>query len=376
MNWAPHNHTVLTQLIRENGRGSPGYDPKRPPYAVFDWDQTSAFLDCGDVIFRYQLWNFGLRLSKDELRAHLQDEINGVSALAGAQAIKLADIHADIVSHYANLLDRRKDGLDALRATPEFLDFYSKMLCIYDAYGDTAGIGTEYSYTWALSFLANYSEDEIRGIARTAIRGQLADSLSQVTVKGPAALKTKAGPIETTYRTGLRVHPEMQELMASLRAAGIDVYVVSASLKQIVEVFAGPGEFGYGVPRDHVIGMELDVQNGRFTTAYKPGWVKIQKAGKTEAIQRVLAGRGAPILACGDSDGDFEMLSALDGTKVSLILNRIKGGKIGALCKMAAEERTAPRPRYLLQGRDENTGLFVPREETIPFGGSEARLLK
>jgi phosphoserine phosphatase len=382
MNWSPRNYEVLAQFIREHGKTSPTYDAKSPPYAVFDWDDTSAFHDCGDALFRYQLWNLEFRLSKVQFRALLKDDIQGVKVLSGPSPVKLKELHADIVADYSFLHDHYRGlggglGLDELRQTPQFQDFVSKMLFLYDSYTATEGIGPKYSYVWMLYFLSGYAPDEVRTMARAAIRQELGDGLRLLAWKGPAKFDSKVGPITVTFRSGLRVHPEMQNLMASLRSAGIDVYIVTASLKQVVGVFAGPGGFGYNVPPDHVVGMELEAgKDGKLLAAYKAGWVPTYRAGKVEAIKRKLGPRGDPIFAAGDSDGDYEMLSAFAGTRLALILNRIKGGPIGTLCRQAVRQKGESAPRYLLQGRDENTGLFVPRSETIRFGESAPRLLK
>ena len=300
--------------------------------------------------------------------------------LPGPRALKLGDIHEDVVTAYDFLYDRCRglggnQPLDELRATPQFQDFVAKMFYLYEAYTQTENIGPEYSYVWILYFLSDFTLDEVRDLARAAIKQQLGNALRQVVWRSPAGYSSKAGPIDVTFHSGLRVQPEMQNLMASLRAAGIDVYVVTASMKQVVEVFAGPG-FGYNLPPDHVIGMELELREGKICPSYKPGWVQTYQAGKVEAIRRVLAARGDPALVAGDSDGDYEMLNGFSGTRLGLIVNRVKCGRIGTLCRAAVAQSEARTPRYILQGRDENTGLFMPQSETIPLGETEARLVK
>jgi phosphoserine phosphatase len=380
LSWARRNHAVLTQFLRDHGKGSPGYNEEKRPYAVFDWDDTSAFHDCGDALFRYQLWNLKLRLDKNQFRALFEKSRRGVRADAGSRSVKLGDVQDDIFADYDYLHDRYSGlggswALDDLRRTPQFQDFVSKMLFLYGAYTDSKEIGPHYSYVWVLYFLSNYTPDEVRDVARAAIKEQLGEGLREAAWKGPRKFDSKAGPIDAKFLTGLRVQPEMQDLMASLRDAGIDVYIVTASLKQEVEVFAGEG-FGYNVPADHVLGMELDTKDGKLRPEYKPGWVRTYRQGKVEAIRSKLGTRGDPILAGGDSDGDFEMLSTFEGTKLALILNRVKGGDIGKLCRKADEQKDQAKPRYLLQGRDENTGLFVPASETILLGQSQPQLLK
>ncbi len=380
MSWAPRNHAILTQLLRDHGKDSPCYNAKNPPYAVFDWDDTSAFHDCEETLLRYQLRNLKFRLDKDQFRSFFKEEFKDLKVDYGSRRVKLGDIHQDIIADYSFLHDRYSEldgswGLDNLRKTPQFQDFVSKMLFLYQAYTESKEIGPAHSYVWVLYFLSNYTPEEVRDIARSAIKEQLGEDLRERTWKGPGKFDSRAGPIDVTFQGGLRVQPEMQNLMASLRAAGIDVYIVTASLKQVAEVFAGKG-FGYNVPAEHVLGMELEIKDGKLQAAARAGWVLPYRKGKVETIRRTLGTLGEPIFAAGDSDGDYDMLSEFEGTKLALILNRLKDGKIGELCRKAVEQKDQPRPRYLLQGRDENTGLFVPRPETIPLGQTKSQLLK
>jgi phosphoserine phosphatase len=378
LNWSPRNHELLKQFLHEHGRGSAGHDAKQPPYAVFDWDDTSIFSDCGHALFRHQIWNLAFRLDKDHFRSLFQDEINGVRVLKGPPALKLVDINEDVATAYDFLYDHcrglgGKQPVDDVRATPQFQEFVAKLLYLYEAYNRTENIGPAYSNVWILYFLADFTLDEVRELARVAIRQQLGEGLRYEVWRSPAGQSSRAGPVDVTFRNGLRVQPEMQNLMASSQAAGIDVYVVSASMKQVVEVCAGPG-FGYNLPPDHVIGMELELREGKVRPSYKRGWVQTYREGKVEAIRAVLGARGDPLLAAGDSDGDFEMLSGFTGTKLGLIINRLEGDRIGTLCRTAVAQGTAQTPRYILQGRDENTGLFVPRSETTRLGEAESRL--
>jgi phosphoserine phosphatase len=373
LSWSPRNHEVLERLIAENGRGSKAWDPERPPCAVFDWDLTSAYMDCEEATLRYQLWNLRFKTSVDEWRALFKDEIGGVRKVTlDGKTVELAAIDQDIVEDYASLVVSGKP-VEQLRDAPRFRDLIAKVAWLYEAYGETEGIGTSYSYPWLLFLLSGHTVAEAQALAREAIESNLGAAIEKVTWRGPRDLETKAGPLDHVFRSGLRVHPEMQDLMASLRRAGIEVFVVSASLKQVVEVFAGNG-FGYDVPADHVIGMEVEIDaKSVLRPAYKKDWPQTYKQGKVEAIHRKI-GRD-PILVAGDSDGDVQMLSTLPGTKLGLILNRAKKGAIGELCKKAVEQKDASEPRYIIQGRNENTGLFIPSEESILFGEKTPRLL-
>lgn len=382
LNWAPRNHAVLQRLIQQVGKGSRSYSSKRPPYAVFDWDNTSAFLDCQDVTLRYQVQHVAFRLTPDELATLLPDEIRGVRQVTiDGRTIRLADMNADILAAYVALLTAREDdpsqaGLAAIRQMPAFQDFVTKLPLLYEAYCDTPAIGPTYAYPWVTYLLAGYTPAEVRTLATAAITESLGAAIESVTWPGPKALASRCGPLSFHFRSGLRVQPEMQDLMARLREAGIGVYVVSASLKPVVEAFAGPGQFGYNVPADHVIAMETAVRDGVLRPAYKPGWVPTVGPGKVAAIRRVLGRFGDPVLGAGDSDGDVEMLRDFAGMHVALVFNRVKGGAIGALCRAAVAEKDKAMPRFLLQGRNENDGLLAPTMGTIRFGQSEPTVLK
>ncbi len=53
----------------------------------------------------------------------------------------------------------------------------------------------------------------------------------------------------------------------------------------------------------------------------------------------------------------------------------MKKGKIGELSKAAAETLKDTDPRYLLQGRQESTGNWLPQESSIKLGKTDPQLL-
>jgi phosphoglycolate phosphatase-like HAD superfamily hydrolase len=100
----------------------------------------------------------------------------------------------------------------------------------------------------------------------------------------------------------------MKELLAHLRANGFKTYIVTGGGVEFVRAFS---EQAYGVPPEQVVGSSIktryEVRDG------KPGIVRLpevdfidDKAGKPVGINRYIGRR--PILAFGNSDGDFEML--------------------------------------------------------------------
>ena len=60
----------------------------------------------------------------------------------------------------------------------------------------------------------------------------------------------------------------------------------------------------------------------------------------------------APVLVAGDSNGDYEMLTAFKDLKLGLIINAGNGGAIGELAESG-------NPKYVVQNRDLALGVFV-----------------
>ena len=104
------------------------------------------------------------------------------------------------------------------------------------------------------------------------------------------------------------VYQPMLELLAFLRANGFKTYIVSGGGVEFMRAFA---EKVYGVPPEQVVGSSIrtkyEVRDGRPVIARLPEIDFIDdKAGKPVGIQKFIGRR--PVMAFGNSDGDFEML--------------------------------------------------------------------
>ena len=123
--------------------------------------------------------------------------------------------------------------------------------------------------------------------------------------------------------TGL-VYQPMLELLAFLRANGFKTYIVSGGGVEFVRAFS---EKVYGVPPEQVVGSSIKtkyvVRDGRPAIARLPEIDFIDdKAGKPVGIQKFIGRR--PVMAFGNSDGDFEMLewtTAGPGPRFGLIVH-------------------------------------------------------
>jgi phosphoserine phosphatase len=387
MNWSERNYQVLNQFITDYGKGGKFYDDKKAPYVVLDWDQTCAHFDVEEAVMRYQLVNLRYKMTKEQFKGLLKDEINGVTKLnEDYKNIALKDINEDLINDYNFLYDNFSGlgggmSLEDIQKTPQYMDFLSKLPFLYDGYCETKGIEAVYGYPWVLYLLAGHTVDEVKALTKETIAYELGNKLSKQKWVTPENFPTKAGAVSYSYKTGLRVYPEMQDLIAAFEANGIDVFVVSASYKPVVEVFSGIGNFGYNVPSERVIAMELaSSPDGKILPEYKPGWVQTQRQGKVEAINMVikknLGKNWDPLFSAADSDGDYEMSTGFPGMKLTLVWNRVKGGDIGKISKQAVDEKDSKTPRFILQGRNENTGIVIPSSESILIGKTEPLLLK
>jgi phosphoglycolate phosphatase-like HAD superfamily hydrolase len=104
------------------------------------------------------------------------------------------------------------------------------------------------------------------------------------------------------------VYQPMLELLAFLRANGFKTFIVSGGGIEFLRAFA---EKRYGVPPEQVVGSSIkttyEVRDGRPVIARLPAIDFIDdKAGKPVGIQKFIGRR--PLMAFGNSDGDFEML--------------------------------------------------------------------
>jgi len=386
LNWSDRNYAVLNQLIKDYGKGGKYYDKSKAPYAVFDWDQTCAHFDVEEAVMRFQLYHLRFKMTKAQFKDLLKDDINGVFQLSEDYLnMSLARIDSDLVNDYDFLYDNFSGlngamALSDIRQTPQYKDFIVKIPFLYNGYCATTGIGDDYGYPWVLYLLSGHTIAEVRSMAKEAISFELGNKLSKQTMQSPAGFQTKSGIVSSTSTIGLRVFPEIQNLISTFKRQGIEVYIISASYKPVVEVFSGIGNYGYNVSPENVIGMELATTgDGKILPEYKTDWVKTFRHGKVDAINRVIkSGLGKnwdPLFSAGDSDGDYEMSTKFPDMKLTLIWNRVKGGDVGKLCRLAVDESEISMPRCILQGRNENTGLAMPGSESILLGKSEPQLL-
>ncbi|TNC12850.1 haloacid dehalogenase-like hydrolase [Methylobacterium terricola] len=383
--WAPRNHAVMTRLIAEHGNTSPTYDPKKRPYAVFDWDNTSIMNDCEEALLMHQINTLSFKLTPAEFGAIIRQNVppgkfSDEFKNASGSTVDLDSICADLDADYAWLHGAYK-GLSGTQSladvvkTSYFEDFRTKLYYLYEAVNDTHGV--DVGYPWVVYLLANMTVPELSRLTEASNDLALGAGLVKTKYTSPADRAGKAGIVSVSHFHGIRLCTEIGGLMDTLSRHGIDTYVCTASLEHVVAVFATLPKYGYNVPREHVIGLRLEQDGETLKNAYRKGWPLTWGPGKTTAIKQVLVAQKGygPLLVAGDSDGDYDMLRDFPDTRLGLVVNRMKKGKIGELSKIAADTVKEKSPRYVLQGRQESTGNWLPQESSIKLGKTEPQLL-
>ncbi|MBA4791336.1 MAG: haloacid dehalogenase-like hydrolase [Rhizobiales bacterium] len=380
----PALRTRLLTLMRAHGRGNADFDPARRPYAVFDWDNTSIMNDCEETLFLTLIDRFAFRLPPVELAQALRSGApEGPFAAAYRNAagapVSFADLAADIEADYAALAaayglpappEKRAD----LAKDERLQSLRAKLFFLYNALTDT--FGDRVGDAWMVGLLAGGTVEELQALARLNNDETLGRAMAELTFTSPRARPGKAGVVSQTHLDGLRLTPEIACIQHALMAAGIDVFVVSASCEEVVKVFACDPRYGYNLPEANVYGIRMQRRDGRMDWRPAQNWPITWGPGKVDAIRRTFVdARGfGPLAVFGDSDGDFNMLSEFPDTELGVIVNRVKGGGIGELSRKAAAQMGSPAPRFMLQGRNEATGEWRPSAATLKLG-EEAEML-
>ena len=216
-------------------------------------------------------------------------------------------------------------------------NFSSKIACLCEFY-----------------LLSGMTRTEVKSLAKESNDAKLGESLGDVIVESSRVLRGEAGIVKGIYDNGLRVRSEMANLYHELKRNGIDVYVISASMQELIEVFATDKSYGYNLDEKKIYAMRLrttvdDVLIDEFNEDY----AFTQKEGKSETIERFIKdkyeGKG-PILVGGDALGDESMLTKFKDTEVLLIMKRER--KLDDVAKDG---------RALIQKRNAQTGLLDPK---------------
>lgn len=391
-NWAPRTYQALCDVIAAYGNESSSYNPDKPPYVVFDFDNTSAIMDIEDLLMLYMLLHLNYKLTPEQFQAVLFD---GVAAgIADSEELLDStnpkatihnitdDITADytwLYNHYEGFGQGGTESLEEVKKSLQYQDFAAKIRLFYTVINGR--VKRKAGYPWMTYLFAGRTSEELSELAYQSISYWLHfGKFERVILTSPEKLPGKAGVITSSYETGLAFPQELTELYQVLKENGIKVYVISASPVDVVMTAATHADFGYNLNPEYVIGMYYTKDaDGMIQHGMQPGKHITKGEGKTAVITDVLMPENnnqQPLMLFGDSTGDFDMMTQLEDVKLCVLFNRYLDDDTQKLVQEAVQSMEYPNPRVVLQGRDENKGKLRPSEKSILLGTSEEVLMR
>ncbi|MFF5453420.1 HAD family hydrolase [Streptomyces sp. NPDC012950] len=311
--WYGDNKARLDRLIADHCADARKKGEK--PLAVFDWDNTVIKNDVGDATLYWLLRN-------DRVRPPRNDDWSTTSrhlTPAAATALRAA----------CPAGGRTLPTATDTRCADEIRSVYTDGATTGGAAAFTGfdHRRTEPQYAWLAQLLRGWTTREVESFAAAARAENLA---------APQGATQRVG---TARVTGwIRHYDQQRDLIHTLRRAGFDVWIVSASPEPVVDVWAR----GVGIDPAHAIGIRNTTERGRLTSHFKGCgtvrdgedtmityidgkrcWINQEILGvRGPAAERVQPASRRQVLAAGDSDTDVSFLR--DATGLRLVLNRNK----------------------------------------------------
>lgn len=349
------------------------------PFAVFDWDNTMIKNDISDQTIFWLLRNGKI---KQPPRRDWSTTSRFMSR-AGAKALRKA---CGPLAKPGKPLSTGRNTAASRRCADEILSFRKEETTTggEEAFTQANARYMEPMYAWVGQIMQGYRPDQVKAFAAKARR---------------AALRA---PIGATWRVGssaeetawIRYYPQMRDLVATLKAAGIEPWIVSASPKPFADVWGA----GLGIDPEHTLGVKSIVRKGRITTHLKGCGTVPDRAdaimpyidGKRCFINKEILGIGrtaleqAPaarrqVLAAGDADTDVTMVR--DATGVHIAINR---NKPELMCRAYANQDgrwvvnpmfIEPLPRLEDPYPCSTTGFIGPEGEEGPVIGDDGQAI-
>lgn len=393
--WQSDVKKGINDFITAYGKDSPSYNKNNPPYAVFDFDNTTSILDVEEQLEIWQLDHLAFAIPPEQIKAILltgipQDKLDATYGADNGEgrAVTIRSAINDAAKAYAilynkGLVNPMGSSLSPdVQSSPDYLEFKSKMRWLYDAIGET--MDASVSYPWVTYWYTGMTPQQVFNLAYQCdsyygnpLKGQ---TWTTGTYKSPEGYLSEAGSVSVSYKAGITVTPEMRELYSALSRNGIDIYICSASPVDVVRAAAAYFKLP-GVKA--VLGMtnKLDA-NGRYLNQYDYDLhAQTQGVGKSETINKLLVSKyngHGPSFTAMDSQGDFNFCTEFKDTKEVLVINRTRKDD-AALCAAIAvyqkkkgidlkEANKNGDSLFLLQGRNENKGEFWNNEQTELLG--------
>lgn len=294
--WTAENGAALEKLLAQTF--------KYRPIAVFDWDYTCIAGDTSNVVFHALCRDLAFQFDHPDFASWVE-EIPVPSRIL--ECVELYWAHPS------------RETRAALR-----FELERTRWALHESEDDNQ------AWAWDAGAFIGWKPIEVREYTRRVISQELAQSLRPDFLTHPAymqAEKIGAGAVKQDLSAlhyleraqqmrameldadmtlplarGLRVRNEIRELMHEMRAAGWQVFVISASPQWEVEAFAER----YFLPPQNVVGMRRAVVDGRIRVEIEPpcSWGD----GKLDAYNLFVNRERPPNFCAGDSIGDWTLL--------------------------------------------------------------------
>lgn len=390
-NWVPETRDAINRLMSTYGIQSGNYDSADKPYAIFDFDNTTSFFDVEEALLIYQLENLLFKIAPDQMYDVLLTEVptsdfsQDYSNDAG-KTLNIETVARDCQAVYTWLCENYEGlgyggtmSLDEVQETNEYKEFITKVRYLYAAIGDT--FDASVSYPWVTYLFTGMTPEEVKNMATKSHDYWIAkDRWEKITWTSPEDFESEAGVVSVSYKTSIAIPPESVDLYSKLMANGFDVYVCSASFIDVIQALACNPKYGLNVEENNVYAMMLKTDTeGRYINEYDyDNYFQTQGEGKKQTIDKFIVpnygGRG-PVFVAGDSQGDYNMITEYDDMALGLIINRVRTDDFATISKIAADTFGSEDAHYVLQGRDENKGVYIPTQESILLGSDTPQLL-
>ncbi len=316
------------------------------PVAVFDFDGTCIFNDIGKAVFEFQLDRFLFR--------HTVESFSGLfpECEPTTDGLPWTEIHRQLICLYrelSSLTSKRIPAISVLR--PAWKEFKVLFLWYVDRARKDPQLGPEYILTLLTRLLAGYSVAEVKRITAQALQKAQKKPVGEITYS--KRFPPPVGTVSVTTQQGIRVFPEMVDLMTALKKSGIRCFIISASTQWVVE--HGLEYLGFPVEREDVYGIRVKLdEQGVLKTCLADDYPITYRKGKRLVLENLVS--GTPVLVAGDAETDYEMLTMT--FPVRLIIDHGRTGLIRELINT---------PGYLVQEMDRKKGAFRSSGEQPPI---------
>jgi phosphoserine phosphatase len=284
--WSPEVRMAIEKLILERGSGSPTYDSKLPPVAVMSWTDLAVAGDPAELIFLRMVTDAKFRVDDSWWPI--------IPVVYGRQPTRTS---------YENFVSL---STSVWGSQPSYQSWRKGMLSSYLEL--CRGVGRKECRSYLARLWAGWHMDEAEDFSKRALDDEKKHLGTVEMIKGEPEDRS---PLRA--RRGLRLIPEMRDLVNKLRRAGFDVWVID----DLPQPVLAASVVDYGVDRSRIYGIQNSTDGARMgANVLKPVPIR---GGKTEILQMSL-GRAADLVIGRDS-ADFDILAYGDGLRVVIDLD-------------------------------------------------------